>query len=102
MPVHLSAEMVPFSQHVGELRAHYAGFFDPGFGYGREGEVKGTVGVLEVRPHETITVYDGQPICTMEFFRNTRPSPERPYGFGTIQSNYADQCGPKLSKIFET
>lgn len=32
IPTHLSAEMVPFSQHVGELRAHYAGFFDPGFG----------------------------------------------------------------------
>jgi dCTP deaminase len=52
--------MVPFSHHVGELRAHYAGFFDPGFGYGREGELKGAVGVLEVRPHETITIYDGQ------------------------------------------
>eukprot|EP00961_Rhodomonas_salina_P228888 3093659-Rhodomonas_salina.1 len=50
VPVHLSAEMVPFSHHVGELRAHYAGFFDPGFGYGREGELKGTVGVLEVWP----------------------------------------------------
>ena len=33
VPNHLSAEMVPFSHHVGELRAHYAGFFDPGFGY---------------------------------------------------------------------
>ena len=51
---------MPFSHHVGELRAHYAGFFDPGFGYGREGELKGAVGVLEVRPHETITIYDGQ------------------------------------------
>lgn len=26
VPLSLSAEMVPFSQHVGELRAHYAGF----------------------------------------------------------------------------
>lgn len=52
-----------------QLRAHYAGFFDPGFGYGLAGEIKGTVGVLEVRPHETITIYDGQPICLMEFFR---------------------------------
>ena len=107
--------MVPFSHHVGELRAHYAGFFDPGFGYGREGEVKGTVGVLEVsqsvklvfladqswnqggaslsddvpdmilrsmqqvRPHETINIYDGQPICLMEFFRNSSV-PHCPYG----------------------
>ena len=60
IPLTVSGEMVPFSHHVGELRAHYAGFFDPGFGYGREGELKGAVGVLEVRPHETITIYDGQ------------------------------------------
>jgi deoxycytidine triphosphate deaminase len=77
VPNALSAEMVPFSHHVGELRAHYAGFFDPGFGYGRAGEVCGTIGVLEVRPHETISIYDGQPICLMEFFRNSS-SPERP------------------------
>ena len=31
-----------------------------GFGYGTHGEIKGTVGVLEVRPHETINVADGQ------------------------------------------
>ena len=66
VPNALSAEMVPFSHNVGELRAHYAGFFDPGFGYGRSGEVRGTIGVLEVRPHETISIYDGQPICLME------------------------------------
>jgi dCTP deaminase len=60
IPLTVSGEMVPFSHHVGELRAHYAGFFDPGFGYGRAGELKGAVGVLEVRPHETITIYDGQ------------------------------------------
>mmetsp|Transcript_13023 Transcript_13023/g.33244 ORF Transcript_13023/g.33244 Transcript_13023/m.33244 type:complete len:448 (-) Transcript_13023:710-2053(-) len=97
IPIHLSAEMVPFSQHVGELRAHYAGFFDPGFGYGRAGEVKGTVGVLEVRPHETITVYDGQPICLMEFFNNA-DIPARPYGHAA--NNYHRQTGPKLAKYF--
>ena len=31
-----------------------------GFGYGVEGEIQGSVGVLEVRPHETIKIYDGQ------------------------------------------
>jgi len=39
---------VPFSHHVGELRAHYAGFFDPGFGFGTNGDIKGSIGVLEV------------------------------------------------------
>ena len=50
VPPWLSAEMTPFSHLVGELRAHYAGFFDPGFGFGVDGALCGTVGVLEVRP----------------------------------------------------
>ena len=49
VPPWLSAEMTPFSHLVGELRAHYAGFFDPGFGFGADGALCGTVGVLEVR-----------------------------------------------------
>jgi deoxycytidine triphosphate deaminase len=53
--------------------------------------------VLEVRPHETITIYDGQPICMMEFFRNVAP-PAAPYGFSG--NNYAGQQGPKLAKYF--
>jgi dCTP deaminase len=97
VPNHLSAEMVPFSHHVGELRAHYAGFFDPGFGYGAAGEISGTVGVLEVRPHETINIYHGQPICLMEFFRNSH-APSKPYGF--VGSSYQGQEGPKLAKYF--
>lgn len=97
VPLEISGEMVPFSHLVGELRAHYAGFFDPGFGYGAEGERKGTVAVLEVRPHETITIYDGQPICLMEFFKNTK-RPAKPYGYSG--NNYAEQCGPKLAKYF--
>jgi deoxycytidine triphosphate deaminase len=44
--------MIPYDIASGEFRSHYAGFFDPGFGYGAEGEVKGTPGVLEVRVYE--------------------------------------------------
>lgn len=98
IPTFLSAEMIPFSHNIGELRAHYAGFFDPGFGYGVNGEVHGTVGVLEVRPHETITVYDGQPICLMDFYKNSK-IPEKPYG--TANNNYQNQQGPKLAKFFK-
>ena len=32
VPLQYSIELVPFSHLVGELRVHYAGFFDPGFG----------------------------------------------------------------------
>src|SRR4029077_9603734 len=33
VPPDHAAEMVPFDPLVGEFRVHYAGFFDPGFGY---------------------------------------------------------------------
>lgn len=97
VPCSLSAEMVPFSQHIGELRAHYAGFFDPGFGFTKDSSIKGTIGVLEVRPHETIRVHDGQPIALMEFFRN-KCEPKVPYG--QAGNHYQHQTGPKLSKYF--
>jgi dCTP deaminase len=35
VPPDYAAEMVPFDPLVGEFRVHYAGFFDPGFGYAR-------------------------------------------------------------------
>jgi len=97
VPTSLSAEMIPFSHHIGELRAHYAGFFDPGFGYGKDGSIKGTVGVLEVRPHETITIFDGQPICLIEYFRNTSiPA----VSYGDAGNSYQNQKGAKLAKYF--
>jgi hypothetical protein len=57
-----------------------------------EGEIRG-----QVRPHETVNIYHGQPICMMEFFRNAAV-PARPYGFAG--SNYQGQTGPKLAKYF--
>ena len=42
------AEMAPFDPLIGEYRVHYAGFFDPGFGYA-EGKAPGAKAVLEVR-----------------------------------------------------
>ena len=43
--------MVPFDPLVGEFRVHYAGFFDPGFGYAGSGGL-GSRAVLEVRSRE--------------------------------------------------
>ncbi|WP_449337265.1 dCTP deaminase domain-containing protein [Streptomyces griseus] len=37
VPPDFAAEMVPFDPLVGEFRVHYAGFFDPGFGYAGAG-----------------------------------------------------------------
>lgn len=89
----LSIEMIPSSHLLGELRAHYAGFFDPNFGMPH-----GSVGVLEIRPHETRTVYDGQPICMIEAFKN-KTVPDNLYG--SLGNNYQYQSGPCLAKFFK-
>lgn len=93
VPAHLAAEMVPFDAGYGELRAHYAGFFDPGFGCGSEARA-----VLEVRSHQVpFMLEDGQAVGKLVFERMLGP-PARPYGEGT-SSNYVGQ-GLKLSKHF--
>jgi dCTP deaminase len=92
IPPDLSGEMVPFFHLVGELRVHYAGFFDPGFGYPDP-----NIGVLEVRPQETLTVYDGQPICLMELYPHAR---KVAIPYGAAGKNYAVQHGPTLAKFF--
>ena len=37
IPPDLAAEMTAYDPTSGELRTHYAGFFDPGFGYDPDG-----------------------------------------------------------------
>ena len=32
IPSNLAGEMIPYDTGIGDFRAHYAGFFDPGFG----------------------------------------------------------------------
>jgi dCTP deaminase len=99
IPALYAAEMVPFDATIGEFRIHYAGFFDPGFGYGA-GDINGTRAVLEVRSHEVpFIMEDGQVVASLVFERLL----ERPrvlYGEG-IGSSYQRQ-GLKLSKHFKT
>ena len=94
VPLDLACEMVPYDPAAGEFRAHYAGFFDPGWGTSN----CGTKAVLEVRPHaDDLVLRHGQPICAMAYERLTTVS-DRPYG--TAGNNYASQDGPRLSKHF--
>lgn len=100
VPPDLSAEMNAIDHRSGEFRAHYAGFFDPGFGHGR-GEVKGCRAVLEVRSNEDdIKFKDGQPICKMIFERMIE-IPDIIYGDKELGSNYDKQTNIKLSKHFK-
>ena len=50
VPADYAAEMRAYDTRVGEFRAHYAGFFDPGFGMAEIGAT--TRAVLEVRSHD--------------------------------------------------
>ncbi len=97
IPPDHAAEMVPFNPLVGEFRVHYAGFFDPGFGY-EPGRPPAARGVLEVRSREVPFILEhGQVIGRLVFERLTDPPPEM-YGDG-LGSHYQGQ-GLKLSKHF--
>lgn len=91
------AEMAPFDPLIGEYRVHYAGFFDPGFGYA-EGRAPGAKAVLEVRSLDIpFIVEDGQIVGRLVYDRLT-DIPDQLYGQG-IGSHYQAQ-GLKLSKHF--
>lgn len=95
-PTH-AAEMVPFDPSIGEFRIHYAGFFDPGFGYG-PGDIRGTKAVLEVRAHELpILLEDRQLVGRLKYHKMAK-EPDRIYG-PSIGSSYQQQ-GLALSKQF--
>jgi dCTP deaminase len=92
-----AAELVPYDPQVGEFRVHYAGFFDPGFGYGA-GEINGTPAVLEVRAHGVPFLFaDGQTVGRL-IFEQLLGAPSKVYG-PSIGSSYQRQ-GLSLSKQF--
>src|SRR5204862_5580272 len=99
VPPAYAAEMVPFDPSFGEFRVHYAGFFDPGFGFGIEGEIPGTKAVLEVRAHELpILLEDGQLVGKLIYHKMAQ-TPDKVYG-RSIGSSYQQQ-GLALSKQFK-
>ncbi len=98
VPPEYAAEMVAYEAACGELRTHYAGFFDPGFGYG-QGELKGTQVVLEVRPHDVpFLIYDGQTFFKVVYDQLVA-TPDQVYG-SLLGSSYQRQ-GLTLSKHFK-
>jgi dCTP deaminase len=99
VPPDYAAEMVPFDPLVGEFRVHYAGFFDPGFGYAGAGG-RGARAVLEVRSREVPFILEhGQTVGRL-IYEKMLARPAKLYGEG-IGSNYQAQ-GLKLSKHFRT
>lgn len=99
IPPHVAAEMAPYLAMVGEFRVHYAGFFDPGFGYAAAGGA-GSRGVLEVRCHEAPFVLEHGQIVGRLVYEHMADLPQALYG-QQIKSNYQGQ-GLKLSKHFKS
>jgi dCTP deaminase len=98
IPPGYAAEMIPYDPSVGEFRIHYAGFFDPGFGWG-PAERRGTHAVLEVRSHDVPSLLeDGQIVCRLVYEQLLAP-PDRLYG-REIGSSYSTQR-LALSKHFK-
>jgi len=99
IPPQVAAEMMAYDPTAGELRTHYAGFFDPGFGYDPEGRHHGSRAALEVRARDvSFMVEHRQPVCKLGLERMAEPA-ESLYGAG-LGSNYQGQV-TMLSKHFE-
>jgi len=97
VPPDYAAEMMAYDTTVGEFRVHYAGFFDPGFGWDQA--AGGSRAVLEVRSHEVPFLLEhGQTVGWLRY-EPMAGRPDRLYGRG-IGSNYQNQ-GLALAKQFK-
>ena len=99
VPPQYAAEMLPYDTRAGEFRVHYAGFFDPGFGWSEaSGRAGSSRGVLEVRSHEVPFLLEhGQTVGWLRYERMAE-APQTLYG-ADISSNYQGQS-LKLAKQF--
>lgn len=100
VPGSYACEMRPMDERSGEFRSHYAGFIDPGWGTGTDGEMRGRPLTLEVRSSDIrLNIRDGQRIAKVRYERVI----EQPYVlYGQGNPNYNRQAGPGLSKHFKT
>jgi dCTP deaminase len=98
IPPEYAAEMTAYDPTAGELRTHYAGFFDPGFGHDPRGKRNGTRAALEVRARDVAFMVEHlQPVCKLAFERMAAV-PDVLYG-ETLGSHYQGQES-MLSKHF--
>jgi dCTP deaminase len=99
IPPDYAAEMMAYDPTAGELRTHYAGFFDPGFGFDPQGLRMGSRAALEVRARDvSFMVEHRQPVCKLAFERLVE-SPDVLYGSAPLGSSYQGQT-TMLSKHF--
>ncbi|MDE2206841.1 MAG: 2'-deoxycytidine 5'-triphosphate deaminase, partial [Armatimonadetes bacterium] len=102
IPPAFCAEMVPFDAGSGELRTHYAGFFDSGFGYAPNGDpaTSAAAVVLEIRNRDVpFLLEEGHPLFRVTLLRNTA-LPGIVYGAGSGSSYQGQRL--RLSKQFRS
>ena len=99
VPPAYAAEMLPYDTRAGEFRVHYAGFFDPGFGWNPNSNKAGSSrGVLEVRSHEVPFLLEHGQIVGWLRYERMADAPQTLYG-QAMKSNYQGQS-LKLAKQF--
>jgi dCTP deaminase len=98
VPPDHAAEMVAYDTLVGEFRVHYAGFFDPGFGWAERG-AGGAKAVLEVRSHDVPFLIEHDQVVGRLRYERLTDRPDRLYG-AAIGSSYQGQ-GLMLAKQFK-
>src|SRR4051794_33078810 len=97
VPPSLSAEMTAYDPTSGELRTHYAGFFDPGFGFDAENPF-GSRAALEVRAHDVAFLIEtGQPVSKLVF---ERMAAEPDVSYGSAIGSYYQHQEKALGKHF--
>jgi dCTP deaminase len=99
VPPFLACEVVPMNDRHGEFRNHYAGFVDPGFGYGPNGEMAGSTITLEARFFEQMVIRPGQAFAKVKFEWMCY-EPHLHYE-AKPGSNYTGQTGVRPSKHFK-
>lgn len=99
VPPTYASEMIAYDGTKGEFRSHFAGFFDPGFGWSADSSRRGTIAVLEMEAYgNPFFLRDEQPVCLMAY-EHLVAEPNKLYGTD-LNSNYGQQQGPRLAKWF--
>lgn len=94
VPPEFACEMRPMDERSGDLRSHYAGFIDPGWGMNGAGRPL----TLEVRSFDNaLVVRHGQPIAKIRY-ECVAGKPEQHYD--EMAPTYGTQIGPVLAKYF--
>lgn len=106
VPPKFACELRPNDERAGEFRSHFAGFIDPGFGYGHDGLGNGLPVVLEVFPYENLWIHHGQAMATFRFERMCAlpcihyDHPERGSHYTSASASLLTSRAPRLSKHF--